>query len=92
MIRILFEYLLPFILPALVYFGWIVATRRRAEAAAAGTAPRWHDAPWIWLAGAGLLLTAIVLFAGALFGNDSPTGHYEPPRLIDGEIQPGRVR
>ncbi len=92
MIRILLEYFLPFMLPVAVYFGWQVASRRRTEAEATGAAPRWQDAPWAWLAAAGLLLTAIVLFAGALYGNNPPHGRYEPPRLIDGEVQPGRVR
>jgi len=79
MIRILLTYIVPLLLPAVLYFIWL----RLAPV----TQPR--EVPWSWLAGAGVLLVAIVLAGLALLGG-TPDGVYEPAHLEDGKVVPGR--
>jgi len=84
--RRLLTILIPLLLPTLLYFGYIWLGRQRG--AAAGANPT-RDIPWLWLGVAGLLLLAVTLVASALFGGADPGSHYEPPQLIDGQVQPG---
>ncbi len=82
MLRILLEYLLPLLLPGLVYLGYVALAR--------GTAPGWvKNAPWPHLAGAGILLAAISLIAWSVLSGAPPEQVYVPPRLEDGRIVPG---
>ena len=89
--RILLQYLLPIVLPTVVYFAWLTAERRRAERAEAGKAPHWRDAPWLWLVGSGVALALVIAFASAFFGGADTAGRYVPPRVEDGRIVPGHV-
>jgi hypothetical protein len=89
--RVLLQYILPLLLPTLIYLGWAAAERRRTERAQAGEAPRWQDAPWIWLAGAGLVLATVTTVALSLFGGSGIEGTYVPPRLEGGRVVPGHV-
>jgi hypothetical protein len=89
MARIALEFLIPILLPTAVYFLWLVHEQRRIERLGRGEAPRWQDAPWLWLAIAGAALTLVVAFAVALFGGDRAGSGYVPPRAIDGQIVPG---
>jgi hypothetical protein len=92
MLRIMLTYVIPFLLPTILYFAWVFATQRRAAASGGGAqAQAWQDVPWVWLIGAGIILMALSLAATALFGGDQPGGVYEPARLIDGRIEPGQV-
>ena len=87
--RILLEFVLPIMLPALLYVGWLVAERKRA---AGGTAPREiKDAPWIWLLALGLFLAALITLASAFMGGETIRGIYVPPQVKDGVIVPGHV-
>ncbi len=78
---------IPLLLPTLLYFGYLSLVRRRSAGGGATVASA--DIPWVWLAGAGVLLLAVTLLAVALFGGADPGSHYEPPRMIDGQVQPG---
>jgi hypothetical protein len=87
MIRILLEFLLPLVLPTLVYAGWMALEKRRAERLGKG------EAPWVWLSLAGVVLAALLLFGLALMRDTgNAKGQYVPPRMEkDGRIVPGHV-
>jgi hypothetical protein len=93
MIRILLEFLLPLVLPTLVYAGWMALEKRRAERLGKGEAPSWREAPWVWLSLAGVVLAALLLFGLALMRDTgNAKGQYVPPRMEkDGRIVPGHV-
>jgi len=81
MLRILLEYLLPLLLPFLIYLAYVALAR--------GTAPGWvQDAPWPQLAGAGLVLAAISLVTWSLLSGAPPEEVYVPPHLEDGRVVP----
>ena len=85
MIRILLTIVLPLLLPTLLYMLWLVASRRTALAAPSP----WRDLPWIWLAAAGIVLAALLLFfINVRVGSQ---GIYVPPKYIDGRVVPGHV-
>jgi len=85
MIRILLTIVLPLLLPTLLYLLWLAASRR---AAFAMPVP-WRDMPWVWLAAAGIVLAALLLFfINVRVGSQ---GAYVPPKYIDGRIVPGHV-
>jgi hypothetical protein len=81
MIRILLTYVLPLILPTVLYLLWL------RFAVARGRAP---EVPYVWLLLAGLVLVTITVFGLTLSGG-TPTGRYQPPHLEDGRVVPGRV-
>ncbi len=84
MIRVFLEVVLPLLLPTALYLLWISSLRPKG-------AVDWTGLPWIWLAGAGALLVAIVLFLAAdLFGSPK-NGVYVPPRWQNGRIVPGHI-
>lgn len=91
MIRVFIEFLLPILAPTAIYFAWAATERRRRARIEAGEPLRWQDAPWLWLAGLGVALAAVVTFGLALSGGEPTTGVYVPPRLEDGRIVPGHV-
>jgi hypothetical protein len=84
MLRFVFQYLLPLLLPFLVYLAWVALSR--------GPAPGWlRAAPWPHLAGAGVLLLAVSLIAWSLLSGAPPEADYVPPHLENGEIVPGHT-
>ena len=80
MLRILLQYLLPLLLPFLVYLAYVALTRGRAS---------WlEDAPWLYLAAAGVALMAASLLTWGLMSG-APADHvYVPPRFEDGRVIP----
>ena len=52
----------------------------------------WRDAPWPWLAIAGVVLLAVILLLGMFVHGSPPAGQYVPPRVEDGHIVPGELR
>ena len=90
MTRILIQYLLPLLLPTLLFFAWSMLTRRRRAANAPDAEVR--DTPWLWLAIAGVVLLGASLVTVALTSGSEPTGTYQSPRYEDGRIIPGRVK
>jgi heme A synthase len=89
MARILFEYLLPLLLPTAIYALWLARERRRA-ATAGTTARAWEDGPWFWLALGGIALTAAVFVTSALVEGYRPGFHYTPAQMENGKIVPGQ--
>lgn len=81
MIRILLTYIVPLLLPAVLYFLWLRFS--------GNAQPR--QVPWSWLAIAGVVLVAIVLAGLALLGG-TPDGVYEPAHMENGVLVPGRIR
>ncbi|WP_316979189.1 DUF6111 family protein [Shumkonia mesophila] len=89
MIRILFQYLFPLILPVAVYLVWTWIARKHRRTAE--EPPLWYEGPWFWLIVAGFFLMLAVLGISALTGGGSPEGTYVPPRTENGRIVPGYV-
>ena len=81
MIRILLTYVLPLILPTLLYLLWL------RFAVARGRTP---EVPYVWLLLAGLVLVTITVF-GLTISGGSPTGTDHPPRIEEGRLVPRRV-
>ncbi len=85
MTRILITYVVPLVLPTLVWYLW-----HRLRPGQPGEEKGWQAAPWPQLSIAGLILLAATLSAYALLVGGVPGEVYQPARLIDGEIVPGR--
>lgn len=79
------EILVPLLLPTALYLGWIWAVHW----AAGGSAVRWSGLPWLWLAGAGVVLLAVFLFVVTVGFGSAERGAYVPPRWTGGHIVPG---
>jgi hypothetical protein len=84
MLRVLLQYLLPLLLPFLVYAAYV--------ALAQGRLPDWlalSERQWLMLGGAGVALMAISLVSWTLLSGSPPEETYVPPHLEDGRIVPG---
>jgi hypothetical protein len=84
--RLLLQYVLPFLLPFLIYAAYVGLAKRRA--------PRWLDLnekEWLVLGGTGLALLTISLVTWTLLSGSPPDQIYVPPHLEDGRIVPGRT-
>ena len=94
MFRLFFTYLLPLIIPALLYLVWNWLQLRRALAGKRPEPPpSFAEMPWLIMAGAGVSLLMVTLLALALFGGGSPPGStYVPPHMEDGKLIPGQTR
>ena len=91
MIRKLLLYILPFVLPFVLYglYTWIA----RLRAAATGRpAVALEETPWLWLIAAGVGLFVVTLVAFSLLTGGDIAGTYVPPRMIDGEIAPAEIQ
>ena len=91
MSRILLQYLLPLLLPAAIYFGWVWLANRTGKGRAGGVTPL-QEGPWFWLVAAGLALMVAGLVFTALMGQGQVEGTYEPPRFEGGRVVPGTVK
>ena len=90
--RLLLELALPALIPALIYLGYLRVEQRRAAARGGGEPlPWWAETPWIPLAGAGVLLAAVVLSVIVLRSGDAIHGVYIPAHLENGELVTGHV-
>jgi Family of unknown function (DUF6111) len=87
MLRVVLTIVLPLLLPTVLYLLWISTLRSSRE----GGAIRWMALPWIWLAGAGAVLLAIVLFVVTVHFGAPEQGVYVPPRWENGRIIPGHM-
>ncbi len=95
MLRVFFTIVLPLVLPTALYLLWLRMARWSPRGSPLGSqrgeGVRWAALPWVWLAGAGALLLALVLFVVTVhFGTATP-GVYVPPRWENGQIVPGHV-
>jgi hypothetical protein len=86
--RVLLTIVLPLILPTALYLIWVTTLRRQSSPDADS---RWTALPWVWLAGAGLVLLAIVLFVVTVHFGAPQEGVYVPPRWQNGHIVPGHI-
>jgi len=87
MLRVVLTIVLPLLLPTILYLLWVGAF----GAERGRSALRWTAVPWIWLAGAGAVLLAIVLFVVTVHFGSPQEGVYVPPRWEGGHIIPGHV-
>jgi hypothetical protein len=84
MSRFLFQYLLPLLLPFLIYVAWVALSR--------GRRPGWlDDTPWVPLATAGVVLLGLSLFSWSLLTGDEPGARYQPPRFEGGRVVPAEA-
>ena len=82
MLRILFQYLLPLLLPFLLYLSYVALSR--------GRTPGWlADAPWAALTAAGVALMVVGLVTWTLTTGGDPGERYVPARIEDGRVIPG---
>jgi hypothetical protein len=88
MTRILIQYLLPLLLPTLLYFLWVIVWRRRKKSKEAVSLA---NGPWFWLILAGFALMVSTLSYIAFSGGSPPGGVYTPPHYEDGKVIPGKV-
>jgi hypothetical protein len=84
MARVFLTIVLPLVLPTVIYFAWAVIAQRRPVAAISK-----RGLPWLWLAGAGLVLAASVLALVAVRFSGETGGVYIPAHLKDGKVVPG---
>jgi bacteriorhodopsin len=89
MSRVLLQYLLPLILPTVIYLIWALAIRDSGSGKKLATILR--EGPWFWLIVAGMLLAGASLVFTALSRGGDPTGRYVAPRLEDGRVIPGHI-
>jgi len=89
MTRIFFTYIVPLLLPTLVYFLWMLPAWRQAKAEGRD-APPWEDAPWVWLFIAGVVFFGVSLVVFGVTDGASPDEQYAPPHMEDGRIVPGQ--
>ncbi len=82
MLRELSTIILPLILPTVLYLGWLWIAQRLQG----GEATSWAAMPWVWLAGAGALLLAVVLYVVTVHFGTSGDGVYVPPRYENGKL------
>ena len=85
--RVLLTIVLPLLLPTALYLVWVTTLRRPQR----DDMTLWTALPWIWLAGAGIALLAIVLFAVTAHFGAPQEGVYIPPRWQNGHIVPGHI-
>ena len=83
MTRVFFMYIIPIILPSLLFFFWATFIRKDYVLARTG--------PWFRLLIAGLGLMVLSLTTAAILGGSAPGGQYKAPYLMDGKIIPGKV-
>ena len=88
MVRIVITYLIPLVLPVIAWYAWQHLSRSRARNPEQAT--DWAAAPWDRLGIAGVILLAATLGWFAAFTGAKPGSVYQPARLVDGEIVPGR--
>jgi Family of unknown function (DUF6111) len=85
--RILLTIVLPLLLPTALYLLWVTVLRPARH----NGATQWTALPWLWLAGAGVALLAIVLVVVTVHFGSPQEGLYVPPRWQDGDIIPGHI-
>lgn len=99
MVRILISYVIPLLLPTVMYFLWVAWVRRKIMAshspADSEVTPEEVAAfeirtPWFRLILAGAVLVLVTLVLGVFLGpKNPPDSVYQPPRIVDGKIVPG---
>jgi Family of unknown function (DUF6111) len=91
MARILLQYVLPVLLPSLVYLAWLFYENRRIARGGDGKLRRWEEGPWAWLFAGGVVLTVLGVLVTVALGTRGHEGTYVPPRVEDGRVIPGHL-
>jgi len=95
MLRVFLTIVLPLVAPTALYLAWVWHTHYSPWGPQPGSLPgeavRWAGLPWVWLAAAGALLLALVLFAVTVHFRAAPSGVYVAPHSENGRIIPGHV-
>jgi hypothetical protein len=89
--RVFLTYVLPLVLPTLVYIAWVGYARKRhvGKGGAEDDLPGLRRGPLFWSLVAGFMLMLGGLAAIALLSGDPPdSGEYQSPRLQDGKVVP----
>jgi hypothetical protein len=86
--RVIVEFLMPLLLPAIVFLAWVLLSHRR-PGQDRSVAERLRDGPWTWLIAASILLLMTVLGITALTGGAPAGAKYRAPHLEDGKVVPG---
>ena len=79
--------ILPLLLPTALYLAWLYLAHWLQHDGAI----RWERLPWLWLAGAGVLLLGLVLFVVTVHFGTSQPGSYVPARWENGRVVPGHI-
>jgi hypothetical protein len=87
MVRIIFTWVVPFVVPAIGWYVWVRFFNKPRSPEVTG----WSKAPWAWLAVAGAAAVVAVLLVTAPPGAD-PGQVYEPAHIEDGKVVPGQYR
>ena len=87
MLRVFLTIVLPLLLPTVLYLLWIGILGSSQE----GGAIPWTAVPWIWLAGTGAVLLAIVLLVVTVHFGSPQDGVYVPPRWEGDRIVPSHI-
>lgn len=87
MSRIFLQYVLPLVLPAVLYVIWIILHEKFSPKP---TRPL-REGPWFWIILVGFALMAASTVILALSGNNPIEGRYVAPYLENGKMIPGRV-
>ena len=87
--RIFLSYVLPLLLPTLVFLGWAWLMRHQR---AKGGHEWWQEGPWFWLVVAGFVLMLGVLGVTAFWDTGRPGQTYVPPVLENGKVVPGHFK
>lgn len=90
MTRIVLQYVLPLLLPTLVFVGWIALTRKPGQSPN-DMLVRLQDGPWFWLVVCGFALMLAGLAVLGLGQGSDPGGTYHPPQYEGGRVVPGYV-
>ena len=88
MIRIAIEIFLLFLLPAAAYLGYALLMRPGRPAKAII-----DEAPLVWLGVSGAVLVfATLIYYGSMTTQGGLDQTYVPPRIKDGQIEPGHFK
>lgn len=106
MVRILISYVIPLLLPTVMYFIWTAWVRKQiaanrakvADGPSAGDEITAEDVeayeirtPWFRLILAGACLVLVGLMLSVYLGpRNPPKSVYQPPRIEDGKVVPGQ--
>ncbi|NQU56760.1 MAG: hypothetical protein HQ513_05960 [Rhodospirillales bacterium] len=90
MIRVFLLYILPIVLPSVIYFVWLTYIHK-ADEGGPDKALIVRQGPWFRLILAGLALMIVGLTVAAVTGGMSPNGTYQAPYAKDGKIVPGQM-
>ena len=90
MSRVLLQYVLPLLLPTIIWLLWWLAFGRN-RSTAEGVNIRIEQGPWFWLILGGLALLGLSLIYTAITHGFDPRGIYVAPRWEGGRVVPGRV-